>query len=219
MIIKTLKYNLDDLIVPTAVLGGAFLLLEAVIAVILYAVHPDTTATLGGVLLPAFALLLVVILDMTHPVMTFEVMLRFSVTRRGALASVLATMFFETAYTLGLGYLLGGLDGFIARSWARALPWIRSVEMTDVTFPLWSLPLAVVLIVLLALGAGAALQRFGRRAFWVLWAVWMVFILGVNQVDWERLLGLHWLIPVLAVAALAAAVWGAWSLLRASVRR
>jgi len=76
-----------------------------------------------------------------------------------------------------------------------------------------------VVLTLLSLGAGAALQRFGRKAFWVLWAGWMLLIVFMNEIDWHRFFALDVTIPALAIGSVLLGLWGCWSLLHTAVKQ
>lgn len=220
MIKKVLKLNCRDFIIPPILLGGVFLLWEIIEAVIVLAVRPDSSAALGGVFCPVVGGFFAVIACTANYTVGFEMLLRTSITRKGALLGMVCTMVLETVYALGLGWLMGQVDRLIARAWT-ALPWVERVDI-DFSFPLWGLALAAVVITLLGLGTGAALQRFGRTAFWLLWGGYMLVVVFMNQIDWgalfagDRLLAA---LPVLGVCAVALGGWGIWSLLHTAVRQ
>lgn len=220
MIKKVLKLNCRDFIIPLALIGGVFLLWEIIEAVIILALKPDSSAALGGVFLPVVGGFFAVIACTANYTVGFEMLLRTSVTRKNALLGAVCLTVLETVYALGLGWLMGQVDRLIARAWTT-LPWVERVDV-DISIPLWGLALATVVITLLGLGAGAALQRFGRTAFWILWAGYMLVVVFMNQIDWgflfegDRLLAS---LPVLGVFAVALGGWGIWSLLHTTVRQ
>lgn len=218
MIRKVFKSCVGDLALIPAVEGGAFLLLETVIAIILLTVKPDTGIAMGSVFLPIIGGFIALISCTANWIIQFDFCLRYGVTRRSALLGLLAFTVTDVLCALGLGYLLGQIDRLIAYAWMDALPWVEELEI-DVTLPLWGLGIAALALPLLALGIGAALQRFGRKGFWVVWAAWMLFFLGYDSIDWSFLQNLPWLPVAGGVFLLGAGAWGAWSLLRTSVRQ
>ena len=62
---------------------------------------------------------------------------------------------------------------------------------------------------------GAMIQRFGRRAGWVVWGVYMAAFLLRDQIPWGAVLGN---LPVLLAAGAALLALSCVSLLRSSVR-
>lgn len=220
MIKKILKLNCKDFIIPPILIGAVFLLWEIIEAVIVLAVKADSSAALGGVFLPVAGGFFAVIACTANYTVGFEMLLRTSVTRKSALLGTVSLTVLETVFALGLGWLMGQLDRLIARAWT-SLPWVERVDI-DFSFPLWGLAAAAVVITFLGLGTGAALQRFGRTAFWILWAGYMLVVVFMNQIDWgalfagDRLLSA---LPVIGVCAVALGGWGIWSLLHTTVRQ
>lgn len=220
MIGKVLKLNSRDFIIPPILLGGLFLLWEIIETVILLAVRPDSSAAMVGAFLPVVGGFFAVIACAANYTVGFEMLLRTSVTRKSALLGTVSLTVLETVYALGLGWLMGRLDRVIARAWTN-LPWVERVDV-DFSFPLWGLAAAAAVITLLGLGTGAALQRFGRTAFWILWAGYMLAVVFMNQIDWDFLFAgdrLLSTLPVIGMCAVALGGWGIWSLLHTAVRQ
>lgn len=217
MVGKVIRWNWDDFVLVAAVQGGLFIVLELVVGIILLTVRPDTTAAMGGILLPVVGGIFALIASVNTPTVLFDLIVKSSVTRKRALLGTVSMMLLLTAETMLLGWLLGKADVLIARAWVEHLPWLETVEFEGV-LPLWIWALAAVGITLFGLGGGAALQRFGLKAFWVLWGAWMVLMLLSSQIDWDALFGMPATVPLLAVAAVGLGGWGCWSLLHGSVR-
>lgn len=217
MVGKVIRWNWDDFVLVAAVPAVLFLLLELVIGIVLLTVRPDTTVAIGGIMLPMAGGIFALIASVNTPTVLFDLLVKNSVTRKRALLGTASMMFLLTAETMLLGWLLGQADVLIARAWVEHLPWLEAVEFEGV-LPLWIWALAAVGVTLFGLGGGAALQRFGIKAFWVLWGAWMALMLLSSQIDWEALFGMTATVPLMAAAALGMGGWGCWSLLRSSVR-
>lgn len=218
MLKNAIKMNLEDLWPFLAVEGGIFLLYELIEAVILLTVKPDTSGAVCGTILLAMGVMMNLFAGGCYPVLNVDMLLRYSVTRRTALWGTLGSMTLNMTVSMAFAALLGWVDSFIARTWVNALPWVMEVEW--VTPPLWAWFAAGLGVVCLGFGAGAVLQKFGRKAFWILWAAWMLLIVGFNIVDWHVLDTLN--IPMMAAAAVAACLvsllGGSALLLRTSVQ-
>lgn len=218
MLKKAIKLNLDDMALITAVLAGCFALEQLIMNIIMLAVKPDSVPTLGGIMLPVFALMLSLFVNVIQIPMNFDFMLRYSVTRRCALASTLILMALETAWAFGLALALGLADRLIANVWLHFRP---DLFLEELAVPLWGLAVMAGAAILLGLIGGAALQYFGRKAMWVIWAAWMVFVFLMNALGWEDVNLVNIppaCIPVAVVILAGLAGLSAWSLLRSSVR-
>jgi len=217
MIKKVFELNKGDFALYTVVEAGVLLVWQLIATGIMLIVKPDSSAALGAIFVPVFGGLVLLFGNSANCTVGFELLLRFSVTRKKALAATVVLLLTEALFTMGLGWLLGQVDLAIARAWLN-MPYVDVVEISF-SFPLWGMALAAVALTLFSIGAGAALQRFGRRAFWVLWLAWMGTILLSNQIDWHHLIAFGGTIPVLAVGSLVLGGWGCWSLLHASVKQ
>ena len=71
-----------------------------------------------------------------------------------------------------------------------------------------------------SLGVGAVLQRFGRKAFWVLWAGWMLLAVGMNVIDWDVLdtLNVSAVVVAAAAACVVSLIGGSALIMRANVK-
>lgn len=218
MLKNAIKMNLEDLWPFLAAEGGIFLLYEIIEAVVLYTVKPDTSGAVCGAVLLAVGVMMNLFAGAFYPVLNVDMLLKYSVTRKTALWATLGSITLNMAVSMVFAALLGWVDGFIARAWVNALPWVMEVESVEP--PLWAYFAAGLGVVCLAFGAGAILQRFGRRAGWILWAAWMLLIVGFNIVDWHILDTLN--IPMMAVVAATVCgvslLGGSALLLRTSVR-
>lgn len=216
MFIKTLKINKVDFAVIAAVVGVSFLVLELVINIIMLTVRPDSVPTLAGTMLPFVAGFLSLFVCASQIPMGFEFVLRYSVTRRRALAATMGLMIVETAFAFVLALLLAQAERAIVYGvWLRAIP---SLEVEDFTLPVGSVVVGAVVVFLVGLVCGTALQRFGRKAFWVLWGIWMAALLLSQTLDWEKIIhkSIAAYFPMAALLVILSGL-SVWSLLRAAV--
>lgn len=213
---KTVKINKGDFGIIAAVIGGGFLLLELIVSVVMLTVRPDSVPTLAGVMLPVLAAFMGVFVSAVEIPMCFEFMLRYSVTRRGALGVTLGLVAAEVAFAFGLAQVLALLErAIIDLVWLRAMPGLR---VEDIAAPAGIIWLAAAGTLLLGLICGTALQRFGRKAMAILWVLWMAVMLLVQAVDWAEIFStLGGFIPLAAVL-LVLSVLSLWSLMRATVK-
>lgn len=218
MLKKVIKLNLDDLAVITAVLVGVFLLLELIVGIIMAAVKPNSVPTLAGLLLPCVAVVMGAFINVMHIPMTFDSMLRYSVTRKSALVCTLIVMVLETAWAFLLTLALAQVDRLIAGLWLRARP---DLFLEELAVPLWGVVTMAAVIIPLGLVGGTALHRFERKALWVIWGGWLAFIivrgvLGWNDINLVNIPPAY--IPAVAAVAIGLAALCVRYLLRASVK-
>ena len=218
MIWKTIKLNLDDLYVLFAVVGGVFLIIQLVVAGLMLFLDMHTILLISSLILPLAAGILSLIINVLHPVATFETMVRYSVSRRKALTCTVVNMAFETAAAFALALVLAQAERLIALAWQRVFPGLEIDLDLYSAIPLWGVLLAALGTVLAGLICGAILQRFGRRGFWILWGLWMAVIVLQGVIPWHEIFALPWLIPCLMAVLLLLAGGAVWSLLRASVK-
>lgn len=218
MLKNAMKMNLEDLWPFLAVEGGVFLLYEIIEAIILFAAKPDTSGAVCGAVLLGVGIMMNLFVGGCYPVLNMDMLLRYSVTRKTALLGTLGSSCLNMAVSMVFAALLGWVDGFIARAWVNALPWVTGVESVEP--PLWAYFVTGLGVVCLSLGAGAVLQKFGRKAGWILWAAWMLLIVGFNIVDWHMLETLNLSLAAVAAAAVCGVslLGGSALLLRTSVR-
>ena len=220
MLKKMLRLNASDFAVCTAVVGGAFLLTELVVNIIMAAVRPDTVPTLGGVLLPCLTFMLCLFIDVFQIPTQFDFLLRFGVSRRRALAGTVGIMACETVFAFLLSLVLTQADKLIANLWLTARP---ELELETFAIPLWGIALLAAGALALGLVCGAVIQRFGRGAMTILWVAFMAFVTLMNFTGWDALHNIGAVPPAAivmgALAVIAAVAWSVWSLLRACVKR
>ncbi len=217
MIKKVFELNKSDFALYTAVEVGVLLIWELIATVIMLVVKPDNSAALGAIFVPMFGGFILLIGNSANGTVGFDLLLRFSVTRKKALAGTVVLLLTEALFTMGLGWLLGKADVAIAHAWLN-LPYVDVVDI-EFSFPLWGMALAAVVLTLLSLGVGAALQRFGRKAFWVLWAGWMLLVVFMNEIDWDRLFAMDATVPTLVIGSALLGLWGCWSFMHTAVKQ
>lgn len=222
--VKMIKLNLDDLGVAAAIVGGTFLLLEAVIAAIMLVQREraETSIAMGWVLLPVMAGFACLFFNSMQVTIGFDLLLRYGVTRRSSILAVAAHMLTMTCFSFVLAFALGELDRLIAHFWMRTMH-LSMVELADGHIPLYVFLLIPLGLTVLGLGSGALLQRFGIRGFWVLWGAWMVLMIGQSAIPWEGIFETVSASPVLSVLAccgvgLVILVLSVWSLMRSTVK-
>lgn len=224
MLKKVLKFNIADFGVIAAAGCGLFLAIQVVISTVMLTVKPDTVPTICGILVSAILGFILLIFFINNLLVNFDFLLRCSVTRAQALGSVMVLLALEAAAALVLSLVLGQADRLIAQAWTAARP-----ELVVEEFflpPAWGIALSYAGLLLLGLIAAAFLQRFGRRAFWVLWGFWMAFAFGINLVDWDALgerlrftsNSLPFVVVPIALVLLAATAWSVREMLRATVK-
>lgn len=245
MLKKLIRANLDDLALCLGVVGGVFLLTHLITAAVLLFLldNPRDSVLLSGLILPAITGFLLLFVSAAHVGVTFPMALKFSQSRRRALGLTLGLIAFLAVCSMGLAALLTRLEPLFAPGLWAGLTGARSAAVDTVVVGFGSVntvsqavpegrvlsvaafSLAWYWFVLIAAGgaaagviAGALLQRFGRRGFWVLWVVWMLACFSPQILPWKRYAVTNWLWPLVGAAALAALVWSLWSLLHAAVR-
>ncbi len=218
MLGKAIKMNLEDILPLCGVVGAFFLLYEAIEAVVLFTVKPDTSGAVCGMILVAVCAMMNLFAGCSYPVLNVDMLLRHSVTRKTAILATFGSLTLNMLCTMALAFLLGKADGLIADAWMKALPWVTGVDRIEV--PVWVYPALGLGMVCLSLGVGAVLQHFGRKAFWGLWAGWMLLAVGMNIIDWHVLDTLN--VSAVVIAAAAACVvsllGGSALILRANVK-
>lgn len=213
---KAIKMNLEDLWPFLAIQGGFFLAYELIEAIVLYTVKPDTSGAICGMILLAVGVMVNLFAGGTYPVLNVDLLLRYSVTRKTALAATLGTMTLNMTVSMVFAALLGWVDSHIAWAWVNALPWVKEVE--TVKPPLWAYFVIGIGVVCLALGVGGMLLKFGRKAFWLVWGLWMLFVVGINLVDMHAIMAASATIPALIVLCVAGLLGGSAFILRSTVK-
>lgn len=220
MVKKMLKLNASDFGVCAGVIGGFFLLLELIINIVMAAVKPDSVPTMAALLLPCTAFMMCLCINVFQVPLQFDLLLRFGVSRRRALAGVVGIMACETVFAFLVALVLAQVDRLIANLWLAARP---ELELEVLAVPLWASALMAAGALALGLVCGAVIQHFGRKAMAILWVAFMAFVVLMNATGWDVLDELGSIPPAaIAAAALAVAAALAWSvrtLLRACVKK
>lgn len=218
MLKKVIKLNAGDFGIISAVVGGAFLLTELIVNIVMAIIKPDTVPTLCGILVPCITFMLCLFINVFQVPASFDFYLRFGLTRRRALGATLTLMGIETLFAFVVAWLFAQVDRLVPVIWTNLRPGVGTEEFS---IPLWGYALMAAGAVLLGLISGSVIQRFGRKAMWILWLGFMVFITSMNATDWH--LFETGTIPPAALAAgsvliLAAVAWSVRTLLRATVK-
>lgn len=238
MLKKLIRLNAGDLLLFGGVNCGVFLVLQVVIACVMAFLSPCDSIMVSGTLLAFVSAILMFCGALSHVSLTFVQAVQFGQTRRRALGLTLGLVGAQSLFTLGvaallswlewtaapkLWQLLAGADGYAIAQNGRAM--LESGDQSGTvlwidTFLLdwWWIPLIVLAGAALGVIAGAVLQRFGQRGFWLLWVIWMVVCLGPQLLPWKQYTIVDWLFPMIGAAAVAGLVWSVWSLLHAVVK-
>lgn len=216
MLGKAIKMNLEDLWPFLAIEGAFFLIYEIIEAIILHTVKPDTSGAICGVILLAVGVMVNLFAGGTYPILNVDLLLRYSVTRKTALAATLGSMTLNMTVSMTFAALLGWVDSRIARLWVSILPWVTEVETLEP--PLWAYFVIGIGVVCLALGLGGMLLKFGRKAFWLVWGLWMLFVVGINLVDMHAIMEASATIPALIALCVAGLLGGSALVLRSTVK-
>lgn len=218
MLKKVIKLNASDFGVITAVVGGAFLLTELIVNIIMAIMKPDTVPTLCGILVPCIAFMLCLFINVFQVPASFDFYLRFGLTRKYALGATMALMSIETLFAFALAWLFAQADRLVPVIWSSLRP---GTGIETFSIPLWGYAVMALAAVVLGLISGSVIQRFGRKAMRILWVGFMVFVTGMNATDWD-IFELESIslaaIAVGAVMILAAVCWSVRTLLRATVK-
>lgn len=243
MLKKLIRLNLDDMWLALGVVGGIFLLIHVVTAVILHFFFESEYSSLmiSGVILPSTSALVILMISLGHTLAAYTLAVKFSQTRRRALGLTLGLVSFEALCSMGLAALLALLERAIApRFWMWLTgtqyvtvwrggqgrldesPWAATLFVEDFSLDWWWFPLLAAAAVLLGLIIGAVILRFGRRGGWTIWCIWMLCCFApqlggasllVEFSDWLAYLGV---LAVIFVVGLLA--WSVWYLLRAPIK-
>lgn len=209
---KLLRYHRKELWPLLLVPLFLFLLWQGVVLIFRF----QDTFALMPVLLPFCGGILGLVYSLSAVLYDFERLVSLSRSRRRTLRAVLGYLGVLWALYLLISLALVGADyglnrvllpllrpGFAAEGaslYAAGLPWLALGPL---------LGMAAGFVV------GAMIQRFGRRAGWVVWGVYMAAFLLRDQIPWGAVLGI---LPVLLAAGAALLALSCVSLLRCSVR-
>lgn len=116
MLKKLIRLNLDDMWLALGVVGGIFLLIHVVTAVILHFFFESehSSLLLSGVILPSTSALVILMISLGHTLAAYTLAVKFSQTRRRALGLTLGLVSFEALCSMGLAALLALLERAIA---------------------------------------------------------------------------------------------------------
>ena len=234
---KLLVLSRQDLAGGLAVVGGVFVVLHIITALAVKFSGEGSSLLLSGIVLPIVAGVVILYTCVGHICVTFDQALRFGQTRRRALGLVLGVIGALSAAVMGSAALLNCLERAFAPKFWQWLSGAQAVAIgpeSGVAYP-QGIPREAVLciedfffgwklFVLIALGAmvlgvvaGAVFHRFGAKGGWFLWGCWMLFFVVFQMLPWKTHTVVDWLIPLLAVIALAMLAWALWWLLHAQM--
>lgn len=240
MMMKMIRANWVDLAQGCGVVAGIFLAIHLITAGVLFWGHPDSSVTISGIALPAAAGLMILVVTATYLAITFDQMVRFSLTRRRALGLLMEMAGAQALCSMGLAALLTWVERATAPMLWKAISGAASVTLersgqvipelgstaaaeavpsllvVDMYLEWWWYPAIVLAAIALGLIIGGVIQRFGGKGGWFLWAIWMAVIFG------DSLFGgfvfLKDLVPLMVVLLAGSLVWSVWSLLHAVVK-
>ena len=184
--------------------------------------------------------LMILVVTATYLAITFDQMVRFSLTRRRALGLLMGMAGAQALCSMGLAALLTWVERATAPMLWKAISGAASVTLersgqvipelgrtaaaeavpsllvVDMYLEWWWYPAIVLAAIALGLIIGGVIQRFGGKGGWFLWAIWMAVIFG------DSLFGgfvfLKDLVPLMVVLLAGSLVWSVWSLLHAVVK-
>lgn len=217
MLKKRIALNLGDLALCAGVPAAVFLLTQAITAaVVAFARDLDEVLLLSGMILPIVGGVLLIATATAQTAVDFELALRFGRTRRGAMLFTFGVIVFESAATALVLLTLTALEqAAMPTVWSALCG--RAVRTDALSLPLWAFLPAALACSALGVVFGALIQRFGRRAGWLIWALAMAASFGSQLFPWNHEI-VACLIPLAAAAAAVGLTWSAWSLLHAVVR-
>ena len=237
MIKKMIRLNREDFLQSFYLLGGAFALLELVIAGVMVILKPEGGILIAGVFLLTLHVIFQVAISLSNVMITYTQAITFSQSRRRALGGALGLSAVQAMFSLALVALfalterhlmphlwqnLAGATGYeiasggyvFYRNVTGASPLLLDqFSLSWVAFPaLTAIGCAAGIIL------GTVLLRFGSKGGWTLWAAWMVFMLVFQRLPWKTHTVTNWLIPALLLALLAGLAWSVRCLLRIPVK-
>lgn len=244
MLRKVLKLNRDDLLLYLCVEVGLFLLIQVITGFVMAFFRPEDAVMISGIVLPIVAGFLAGVAGVAHVVVIFDQALRFGQTRRRALGLTLGLFVFEGLFALALAAMLAVAERYLcpflwtalsgARGWTTGgtLPvpipegspapaWDGVLLVRCFALEWWWYPVILVIALVCGLIIGAAVQRFGGKAGWVLWGIWMAACFGPQLFGMEALAIGSWeqyMIWIAAGLGVAGFIWSLWSMLHAVVK-
>ena len=91
--------------------------------------HPDSSVTISGIALPAAAGLMILVVTATYLAITFDQMVRFSLTRRRALGLLMGMAGAQALCSMGLAALLTWVERATAPMLWKAISGAASVTL------------------------------------------------------------------------------------------
>ena len=166
--------NRNSLWQSLAVLGGAWLLGEALSLCIMYFAHEEEYFSLGTVFAAIMLVMFGVIFALYYFSCGYEQALTMSCTRRRFLFGMFVTVCLQLLCLVGGIVVLTLLDRGLYLLLFRGMP----IDGPDLLQPealrwAWVILPAVLVLACTGLFLGACIQRWGRRALWLLWAAYM----------------------------------------------
>ena len=161
-------------------MGGAWLLGEALSLCIMYFAHEEEYFSLGTVFAAIMLVMFGVIFALYYFSCGYEQALTMSCTRRRFLFGMFVTVCLQLLCLVGGIVVLTLLDRGLYLLLFRGMP----IDGPDLLRPealrwAWVILPAVLVLACTGLFLGACIQRWGRRALWLLWAAYMaVFLFG-----------------------------------------
>ncbi len=170
--------NRNSLWQSLAVLGGAWLLGEALSLCIMYFAHEEEYFSLGTVFAAIMLVMFGVIFALYYFSCGYEQALTMSCTRRRFLFGMFVTVCLQLLCLVGGIVVLTLLDRGLYLLLFRGMP----IDGPDLLRPealrwAWVILPAVLVLACTGLFLGACIQRWGRRALWLLWAAYMAVCL------------------------------------------
>ena len=126
---KMIRANWVDLAQGCGVVAGIFLAIHLITAGVLFWGHPDSSVTISGIALPAAAGLMILVVTATYLAITFDQMVRFSLTRRRALGLLMGMAGAQALCSMGLAALLTWVERATAPMLWKAISGAASVTL------------------------------------------------------------------------------------------
>ena len=132
MLKKLIKINWDDFALLGGAAAGVFLLTQIVTALVLLFSRErmEHVVLLGGVLLPAIMGFVLIFTTMGHFIVTFDLALRFSLTRRRSLGLTVGMAGLQALFAMAVAGLLARLEeALMPRAW-MVLPRAQALDIS-----------------------------------------------------------------------------------------
>ncbi|MGE4353710.1 MAG: hypothetical protein AB7D36_06465 [Oscillospiraceae bacterium] len=164
------------------IIGGLFLLIELMTALVMLIIKPDSTFLVAPLILPAAAGLTTVMVSTKQAYSLFQLAIKMGATRKSTLSGLLLLIFGESFAAILTAWLLAHLDMAITyRVWGTYIPGLH-ISGTSLIIPFWGMAAIAVGVPMLGMILTAALHKFGAKALWIVWALYMVLCLAPGAV-------------------------------------